>query len=143
GLGEMEAAPNIRAGQLLHVIVGARDRGYTRDQFDSGYSNYIVYRKGQAFRDSVSKVVLRVYTQGIVTVSVSTVDYDVATLDVIRTYEEIRPGYNLLPSEDRSVDSVFFPSAPDVDIEAVIIAVEGGVSQVGKYNVVIINRGER
>jgi hypothetical protein len=76
-------------------------------------------------------------------VSVAKINDDIATVDIIRTYEEVRPGDNLLPSEDRSVDSVFFPSAPDVDIEAQIIAVEGGVTQVGKFNVVMINRGER
>jgi hypothetical protein len=68
---------------------------------------------------------------------------DIATLDVVRTYEEVRPGDNLLPSEDRSVDSIFFPSAPDAEIEAQIIAVEGGVTQVGKFNVVMINKAER
>lgn len=64
-------------------------------------------------------------------------------MDVIRTYEEVRAGDQLLPSEDRSVDSLFHPSAPVDDINAQIIAVEGGVTQVGKFNVVIINRGER
>jgi hypothetical protein len=48
-----------------------------------------------------------------------------------------------LPSEDRSTSSVFYPSGPDTDIHGTIIAVEGGVTQVGKYNVVMINRGDR
>ena len=143
GVGELEASPYMLAGQQQHVIVGAGDRAYARGNFATGYSNYGVYRKGQTFKDPVTKEILGVYAQGIGTVAVLKTDDDIATIDVVRTYEEIRAGDNLLPSEDRSVDSVFFPSAPDVDIEAQIIAVEGGVTQVGKFNVVMINRGER
>lgn len=141
--GELEASPYMLAGQQEHLIIGAGDRGYARGTFDAKYSNYGVFRKGQAFKDPVTKELLGVYAQGIGTVAVNKMTGDIATLDVVRTYEEIRPGDNLLPSEDRSVDSIFFPSAPDTEIEAQIIAVEGGVSQVGKFNVVMINKGER
>ncbi len=143
GQGELEAAPYMLAGQQQHVIVGAGDRAYARGQFDANYSNYSIYRKGQVFKDPVTKEFLGVYAQGIGTVSVEKINAEIATLNILRTFEEVRPGDNLLPSEDRSVDSVFFPSAPDMDIEAQIIAVEGGVTQVGKFNVVMINRGER
>jgi hypothetical protein len=141
--GELEASPYMLAGQQQHVIVGAGDHAYARGQFDDNYTNYGVYRKGQVFKDPVTKELLGVYAQGVGTVAVTKQDGDIATLNIIRAFEEIRPGDNLMPSEDRSVDSVFFPSAPDADIDAQIIAVEGGVSQVGKFNVVIINRGER
>lgn len=141
--GELEAAPYMLAGQQQHVIVGAGDRAYARGQFDTNYSNYGVYRKGQVFKDPVTKELLGVYAQSIGTVSVTKLEAEIATLDVLRTFEEVRPGDSLLPSEDRSVDSVFFPSAPDSEIEAQIVAVEGGVTQVGKFNVVMINRGER
>lgn len=141
--GELEAGPYLLAGQQQHLIVGAGDRAYARGIFDAKYSNYSIYRKGEMFKDPITKELLGVHAKGIGTTSVVTVDKDIATLDVIRTFEEVRPGDSLLPSEDRSVDSVFMPSAPDVDIEAQIIAVEGGVTQVGKFNVVMINRGER
>lgn len=141
--GVLEASPYMLAGQQQHLIVGAGDRAYARGLFDANYTNYGVYRKGQLFKDPVTKEALGVYAQGIGTVAVNKMTDDIATLDVIRTYEEVRPGDNLLPSEDRSVDSIFFPSAPDTEIEAQIIAVEGGVTQVGKFNVVMINKGER
>ncbi len=141
--GVLEASPYMLAGQQQRLIVGADDRAYARGSFDANYTNYGVFRKGQLFRDPVTKEVLGVHAQGIGSVSVSKMDGDIASLDVLRTYEEVRPGDHLLPSEDRSVDSIFYPSAPDVDIEAQIIAVEGGVTQVGKFNVVMINKGER
>lgn len=141
--GELEAGPYVLAGQQQHVIVGAGDRAYARGEFDPQLTNYSIYRKGDVFKDPITKELLGVYAKGIGTASVVSLEKDIATLDIVRTYEEIRAGDTLLPSEDRSVDSVFMPSAPDIDIEAQIIAVEGGVTQVGKYNVVIINRGER
>lgn len=141
--GVLEAAPYMLAGEQQHVIVGAGDQAYARGTFDSNYSNYGVYRKGQVFKDPVTKELLGVFAQGIGTVAIESIEGDLAKLDVVRTYEEIRIGDQLLPSEDRAVDSMFYPSAPDSDINAQIIAVEGGVTQVGKFNVVIINRGER
>ena len=141
--GELEASPYVLAGQQQHVIVGAGDRAYARGEFTEQYSNYGIFRKGESFKDPVTKELLGIHAKGIGTAAVTKTDSDIATLDVIRTYEEVRPGDNLLPSEDRSVDSVFFPSAPDVDVEALIMAVEGGVTQVGQYNVVMINQGER
>ena len=141
--GELEAGPYILAGQQQHVIVGAGDSAYARGKFDAQYSNYGIYRKGESFKDPITKEFLGVYAKGIGTVAITAVNADVATLDVLRTYEEVRPGDALLPSEDRSVDAIFVPSAPGDDIEAQIIAVEGGVTQVGKFNVVMINRGER
>src|SRR5690606_15089586 len=62
---------------------------------------------------------------------------------VTRTTEEIRVKDRLLSHEARPVDSNFFPSPPDSEVEGLILAVEGGVSQVGKMDVVVINRGER
>lgn len=141
--GVLEEAPYMLAGQQQRVIVGADDRAYARGIFDPDFTNFGVYRKGQVFKDPETKEILGVYAQGVGTVAISDLHDEVATLDVIRAFEEIRPGDHLLPSEDRAVDSVFYPSAPDDDIKGQIIAVEGGVTQIGKFNVVIINRGER
>ena len=141
--GVLEVAPYMLAGHQQHVIVGEGDQAYARGTFDANYSNYGIYRKGQAFKDPVTKELLGVYAQGIGTVAVDNIEGEIAKVDVVRTYEEVRPGDNLLPSEDRAVDSLFYPSSPDDEINAQIIAVEGGVTQVGKFNVVIINRGER
>jgi hypothetical protein len=49
----------------------------------------------------------------------------------------------VLPTEERRVDSTFFPSAPEDEVNGQIISVFGGVSQVGQFDVVVINRGDR
>jgi hypothetical protein len=49
----------------------------------------------------------------------------------------------LLPFEERKVTATFLPSAPKDDLKGLIIAVEGGVSQIGNLDIVGINRGAR
>ncbi len=139
----LETAPYMLAGPQGRVISGAGDNAYARGSFDDGIDNYGVYRKGKAYKDPVTKEFLGIYAQSVGSVGVDKVDGDVATLAVVRANEELRPGDRLLPSEDRVVDSTFYPSAPDSEIVGQLIDVEGGVTQIGKYNVVMINRGDR
>lgn len=140
---ELAKAPYILAGPQKRIVVGAGDDAYARGKFSQSFSNYGIYRKGEVFLDPKTHEVLGVHALGIGSVNVKTMERDIATLNVIRANEEIRVGDSLLPSEDRSTNSIFYPSAPDSDIKASIIAVEGGVTQVGKFNVVMINRGDR
>jgi nucleoid-associated protein YgaU len=141
--GVLEAAPYMLAGPEKRVIVGAGDSAYARGDFIEGLKNYGVYRKEKNYHDPVTKEFLGVHALSIGSLSVQTTTDDVATVKVIRTTEEIRMGDRLLPNEERAVDSIFYPSAPDSDIEGLILDVEGGVSQVGKMDVVMINRGDR
>jgi uncharacterized protein with GYD domain len=62
---------------------------------------------------------------------------------VTSTREEVQIGDRVLPTEERRVDANFFPSAPIDDITGEIISVFSGVTQVGQYDVVVINRGDR
>jgi hypothetical protein len=68
---------------------------------------------------------------------------DIATMYMLNSREEVQIGDRVLPTEERRVDSTFFPSAPESTIDGQIIAVFGGVTQVGQFDVVVINRGER
>jgi hypothetical protein len=138
----LSSAPYILAGPQQRIVAGAGDEAYARGNFKD-LSNFGVYRKGEVFYDPKTKEVLGIHALGVGSVSVKSLKGDIATLNVIRANEEIRIGDNLLPSEDRSTDSIFYPSGPDSEVTGSIIAVEGGVQQVGKYNVVMINRGDR
>jgi uncharacterized Zn-binding protein involved in type VI secretion len=70
-------------------------------------------------------------------------DGEIATLRLTQSREEARIGDRVLPTEERRVDAMFFPTAPEIDIDGEIIAVFGGVTQVGAFDVVVLNRGER
>ncbi|HWV14756.1 MAG TPA: LysM peptidoglycan-binding domain-containing protein [Cellvibrio sp.] len=140
---ELETAPYLLAGPQKRIVMGAGDLAYARGKFNTDLTNYGVYRKAEAFIDPDTKELLGVQATGVGSVSIKALDGDVATVDVTRANEEIRIGDRLLPGEDRPMQSIFYPSAPDNDIKGTIIAVESGVTMVGKFNVVMVNKGER
>lgn len=65
---------------------------------------------------------------------------DPATVALTSTSQEARMGDRFLPA---AVDAPlnFFPRAPSGNIEGRIISVVGGVTQIGQYMVVVMNRG--
>jgi hypothetical protein len=140
---EMEAAPHVLTGAEQHLIVGSGDKLYARGDFSDGVQVYGVYRAGERFVDPKTNELLGLQALDIGTVKMLTEKGDLGTFDVTRTTEEIRIADRLLPHEERAVNSMFYPSLPQEGFEGMILAVEGGVSQVGPLDVVAINRGER
>jgi hypothetical protein len=65
---------------------------------------------------------------------------DPATVALTETTREAKQGNRLIP-ETVDIPLNFYPKAPDSAIEGRIISVVGGVSQIGQYQVVVINRG--
>jgi hypothetical protein len=65
---------------------------------------------------------------------------DPATLRMLETEREAVVGNLLMPEED--VNQInFVPRAPEQEVEGRIISVLSGVSLIGQYSVVVINRG--
>jgi LysM domain len=67
---------------------------------------------------------------------------DPSTLRLIDTEREAVVGNYLLEEED-ATPANFLPRAPEQQIEGRIISVLSGVSLIGQYNVVVLNRGAR
>ena len=65
---------------------------------------------------------------------------DPATVALTDSSREARPGDRLLP-EDDDIPLNFFPRAPSTAVDGRIITVIGGVTQIGQYMVVVLNRG--
>jgi nucleoid-associated protein YgaU len=140
---ELDRAPHVVSGESKRLVLGKGDRLYARGTFDADVAVYGVYRRGDTYVDPDTGEFLGIQAMDIGSGRMRALDGEVATLLMTRTTEEVRVGDRLLSEEQRSIDSNFFPSAPKVDVNAQIIAVEGGVTQVGKWDVVVINRGDR
>lgn len=140
---QMQLAPYVVSGGDGHLIVGAGDSAYVRGNVGDVRSTYGVYRQGEQFVDPVTKEVLGVLARDIGSGEITTIRGDISSMKMLRTEEEVRAGDRLLREDERSVNTNFFPSAPSAPIEGQILAVEGGVSQVGRLDVVILNRGSR
>ncbi len=139
----LKAAPYVVAGSDSRIISAAGDRVYARGEFDANTNFYGIYREGQKFRDPETREKLGIQALEIGTARIVSRNDGSTTLLLNSSNEEVRIGDVLLPFADEEVNSTFYPKAPDVEIDGLIIAVEGGVANIGRYDTVAINRGER
>ncbi|CAA0116620.1 Uncharacterised protein [BD1-7 clade bacterium] len=136
-------APYVIAGDGTRIVAGAGDIVYARGNFDEDKETYGIYRPGKLFEHPKTGEVLGVQSLSIGTAKIIEDHGDIRKLEIETSSEEVRITDRLLPAIDRKIASNFFPRAPESPIDAEIIAVEGGVSQVGTLNVVVLSAGER
>lgn len=140
--GMLDGAPYVVQGESERIVLGAGDRLYVRGNLPDSESFNIV-RKGPLYVDPETNEVLGREATYIGLGQAVAQETDIATMRVNSTREEVQIGDRILPTEERRLESTFFPSGPSGEIDAQIISVFGGVTQVGQYDVVVINRGER
>ena len=139
----LEAAPYVIGGQAESVVAGAGSRVYARGNIDPSIPGYGIYRREQAYTDPQTGEFLGIHAQELGHGEVAAIERDIATLDISRSNQEIRVNDRLLPTEERAVASTFFPSEPEGEINGLILDVPNGVTQIGQYDVVLINKGAR
>ena len=138
----LSAAPYVVQGESERLVLGAGDRLYVRGVLPDSES-FNVVRRGPLYVDPDTNEVLGQEATYIGLGEAVAQDDDIATMFLQSTREEAQIGDRILPTEERRVDSTFFPSAPDGDVDGQIISVFSGVTQVGQYDVVVVNRGAR
>jgi LysM domain len=138
----LDAAPYVIQGESDRLVVGSGDRVYVRGTLEESQS-YSFVRKGPLYRDPATNEVLGQEATYIGLGRVVAQENGIATLFVNSSREEIQIGDRVLPTEERAVDATFFPSAPSQPVDGELIAVTNGVTQVGQFDVVVIDRGER
>lgn len=136
-------APHIAAGDGMRVMGGTGDRMFARGQFDPSISVYEILRKGKTYIDPISSEMLGVELKGIGSGKAITPNEDISAVEILKSREEVLAGDILMPNRQTKLSSSFFPQAPEKPIDGYILNVEGGVSQVGQYNTVLISKGER
>lgn len=108
---------------------------------------YGVYRVGQQFKDPVTGEALGLEARLIGSaqkLESSSNSSDLTEFEVKTVKEEIRQGDRLLPLRERILDAAYQPRAPEFEVsDGYMIAVEGGVNQIGSLNTVILNKGAR
>ncbi len=141
---ELEAAPYVVGGVNDRIIAGAGDKIYARGELgDAEYSFYGLYRPSRTYQDPDSGEVLGYESQSIGGGYLLATNDDILTLKLKRSSEEVRVLDRVMPSSEESIQPVFYPTAPQQEVNGRILAVLGGVSQIGQFDVVAINRGQR
>ena len=104
---------------------------------------YGIYRQGRTYVDPVTREVLGINADDIGTGQRIGEEGDITTLRLTRSTQEIRIADRLFSTEERTLTSSFVPSEPLQTIDGLILDVPRGVTQIGQYDVVTLNKGRR
>tara|TARA_R110000823_G_scaffold125385_1_gene251987 strand:+ start:24508 stop:25539 length:1032 start_codon:yes stop_codon:yes gene_type:complete len=142
---EFNNSAYVVAGDQQHLISGPGDRVYGRGPFPDGERTYAIYRAGRSYSDPITEELLGYQANDIGNARLLSSNTDPVTeLEITRINEEVRLGDRLLPLQERVLDATFQPRAPEVQLEdAYMIAVDGGLTQIGQMSIVVLNRGKR
>ncbi|HEC18023.1 MAG TPA: LysM peptidoglycan-binding domain-containing protein [Gammaproteobacteria bacterium] len=143
---EVDNAGYILAGKDARLMSGAGDRVYARGLIpgEDPNSTYAVLRIGKAYRNPGAKSGDILGYEALHVADAQVIDFgDPSTLIVKDSTRETLVGDRLVPKKASGLDQAFIPKPPETPIEGQIIAVIDGVSRVGQFQTVVLNRGEQ
>jgi hypothetical protein len=137
----LDNAPRIVATQEGRVAVSAGETAYAdRVGTDAGV-NWQVFRPGEPLRDPQTNEILGYEAKYLGDARVRRFG-NPTTLTIVKSTQEIVRGDRLVPARETSFPN-YIPHAPDKMIQGAIMSVEGGVAEIGQYEIISINRGAR
>ncbi len=138
---ELEAAPYILSSADEHLIAATGNKVYVRGIDDTSIANYVVVRKGEAFVNPDDKEDILGY-EAIYLAKANVKRFgDPATLVLADSKQEVLNGDRLLPGGDGQIETDFVPVAPAQPVEGKIISLVDGLSQIGQFQIVVVNLG--
>jgi hypothetical protein len=140
GPDTLKRAPYILSSQDQHLVAGSGNKIYVRGALDPNITRYTIFRGGEVYVDPDTDEVLGYEALHVGDAILQRVG-DPATALVTRSNREVLVGDRLLP-EAGEIDPAFYPHPPAGPIRGKIISVIDGVSQIGQYQVAILNLGE-
>lgn len=137
----LDDAPYIVSSFEEHLIAGSDNKVYAMGIQNTQAGEFTVVRPGAAYRDPETDEILGYEVRHIADARLVKLG-EPSTLLIGEVYQEVLNEDRLLPYEDKKQDFYFFPSAPPKPVNGQIISVLGGVTLIGQFSVVVINRGE-
>lgn len=138
--GELDTAPYVVHFLDDHIVGGAGISFYARSIEQAQPSRYYLVRPGKPYKDPDTQEILG-YEATYIGDSDLQRTGDPAKLLISSSEIEAVIGDRLVKSDDDEPMLNFQPRAPQTNIEGRIISVLNGVSQIGQYNVVVLNKG--
>lgn len=135
-------APYVVGTDGDRLMTGAGDKAYVRGITDTSKKGLAFFRKGDAYIDPDTKELLG-YEALHLGIGQLAREGDPATVVVTKSIQEILLGDRALPADEQQLRPVYLPHAAKAGFSGRIISVYGGVTQIGRYNVVVLNKGER
>jgi hypothetical protein len=137
--GQVDRLPYLLATKGDHLIASAGNIIYVRGTNAQPGERFNLIKIGDKLVDPETNDVIGY--QGI-EIGEGTIraSGDPASMALVSSKQEATQGDRLIPTSVE-IPLNFFPKAPSSNIAGQIIAVVGGVSQIGQYHVVVMNRG--
>lgn len=142
---EVEQAGYIVAQDEGSLISASEDKVYARGIDPADGRDYYIVRIGDAYRNpgARKKDILGFEALQIAAARVERFG-DPSAVRVGEASREILIGDRLFPiTEEEKLDQHFLPHAPDFAIDGLVISVLDGVSRIGQYHTVVLNKGSR
>ncbi|MFT4045558.1 MAG: LysM domain-containing protein [Solimonas sp.] len=139
---ELRDAPYILSFVDPHVVEGAGSLVYVQKLPKDSGASWDMIRLGGKMIDPDSGELLGWEGTPVGSVEVRAPGAP-ATATITRSEREALAGDRLIPPLDDTFDADFYPHAPAHKVGGRILSVYDGVSQIGQYQVVTLNRGTR
>jgi hypothetical protein len=139
---DIKRAPYVVGFPDEHITAGVGDAVYVRGIRDPNVVDFEIARPGQPYEDPDTGEILGYEAAFVANARVER-GGDPAKLYLTRSATEVLVGDRLVPAANEEVLSNFYPVPAPPGMRARIIAVLNGVSQIGQYNIVVLNRGAR
>lgn len=138
----LENAPYIIAIQNDHLVSGAGNIVYAHGIEPGNITRYSIVREGKEYTDEVDGDEISLGHEAIYIGEILVNAFgNPSTMTITQSVRESLIGDRLIPSNHRATEFNFIPQAPKTEIAGKIISVVDGVSRIGQYQTVVINRG--
>jgi hypothetical protein len=136
--GALDDAPFILGSNEERVVLGAGDDAFATGG-KSGVTRWNVLRPGKELKDPETGDVLG-YEVEYLGDARTLLEGAPQKIRITQSAQEILPGDKLLEASDTAAFE-YIPHAPDSEISGRIVSAYGGMSDSGRYQTVVINRG--
>ncbi len=138
--GALDGAPFILGSNAERVVLGAGDDAFATGG-KAGVTRWNVLRPGKALKDPETGEVLGHEVEYLGDAR-TLVEGAPQKIRITQSAQEILPKDKLVEA-DNSTTFEYIPHAPDAKISGRIISAYGGLTDSGRYQTVVINRGSR
>ncbi len=139
---ELDRAPYVVEFKDEHMIGGRWEEFYAKGVMKQREQAFQLVREGQIYVDPDSKE-REELGQEVTPVGAASVERleEPALMRPSAATREVLRGDRLLPHEEAFTDTNFYPTAPDFELDAAVMAVQEGVTQIGRYQIITLNKG--
>ena len=134
----LDAAPYVLSFPDDRLITGAGNTIYVRGLVPGSNTRYSIIRSGKTYTDDGKSLGVEAMYIG-----EAVVDNfgDPSTMTITESAREALVGDRLIPAVSQKMEYNFTPHAPRGEVRGKIISVVDGVSDIGQYQIVVINKG--